>query len=411
MASGENGVPDMSFDRRWSRMMIPVLAAFPTLISIAAHAAQDDFAAAVVAAHPLAYYRLDSTAGKSQVGATTYKSLGAVASVSPGAPIGSNSFYVKLDGRTGYITTTQSGGIGTAASIMAWINLADLPSRQGHILYVAGESQNGNDFDLQFEPDNKLKFFTAGGGSIDYAPPLATLANQWHLIVVTLDTVSKTRMIYWDGKPVSVDKGGGTAGKTALFTIGESPVFTGRFLKGGIEDAALWNRALKANEVAAIYEASKTSGAATATGPASANATGTEVGAGQFPTSAKVEVDDSKGHIQLKRPEQIAIMFLTAIQNLEGECQRNTKRACTLDQLLPKLKFDPRTDPNYTYTVASAGAAWEAHATAKKAGLIGFCFLSRSYPSVTATFSASGTAGFVDSELMGRSIEGDTFAR
>ena len=77
------------------------------------------------------------------------------------------------------------------------------------------------------------------------------------MIVATLDTASQTRVIYWDGKQVATDKGGGEAHKTGVFSIGDSTVFAGRFFKGGIDEVALWDRALKAAEVAAIYAASK----------------------------------------------------------------------------------------------------------------------------------------------------------
>jgi hypothetical protein len=35
--------------------------------------------------------------------------------------------------------------------------------------------------------------------------------------------------------------------------VGESKFFTGRFFDGGIDEVAIWNRALRASEVAAIY--------------------------------------------------------------------------------------------------------------------------------------------------------------
>jgi Concanavalin A-like lectin/glucanases superfamily len=372
----------------------------------AAASAQDDFAAAVTATHPLAYFRLDAATGKSMVGAATYKAVGSATAAAPGAPTGdAANKSLKLDGKTGYVTTTQMGGVSTTASIMAWINLADLPSKQAHYFYVAGESQSGNDLDLQFETDNHVRFFTAGGGNVDYAPPVSTLVGQWHMVVATLDTVSKVRAMYWDGKQVATDHGGGSNNKASVFTIGESPLFTGRHFSGQVQDAALWNRALKPAEVAAIYATAGNASGTTATAGSSS------AGAGMFPTKAKVEIDDSKGHLQLKRPEQIAIMFLTAIEGLEANCDSNGKRACTWDQLLTKLKYDPRTDPNYTYTVFASGTAWEAHATAKKAGLTGFAFFARSWPGSTlATFNPSGTSGYVDTELQARSVDGDSFA-
>ena len=141
-------------------------------------------------------------------------------------------------------------------------------------------------------------------------------------------------MIYWDGKPVASDRGGGRTGKTGAFSIGASTVFGGRFFKGGVEDVGFWNRALKATE-------------------------------------PRVAPDGS--HID-------------------------------------RLKFDPRMDPNYTYTLATSGISWEAHATAKKRDLLGFYFVVRTFPQTIATYNPSGTSSVIDKELTGRSIEGDSFA-
>ena len=142
--------------------------------------------------------------------------------------------------------------------LIAWVNLAALPSKESHVLYVAGESQSGNDFDLQFESDDNLRFYTSGGGHVSYAPDPNTLVNQWHMILATMDTVAPNKVIYWDGQPAANDQLPNEPQKTAQFTIGESPVFTGRFFDGGIDEVALWNRALSAADVAAIYKAATT---------------------------------------------------------------------------------------------------------------------------------------------------------
>jgi hypothetical protein len=420
-------VPVLIMDRYWNRVgsrAVAAVAAVSGLIGVAVHAADVDFATAVTSTRPIAYYRLESTEGSSEVGATVYKPSGGVTSVGPGGPIGNaNNYFAKLDGRDGYIVTTQAGGVGAAASMMAWVNLASLPSAEGHFFYVAGESQSGNDLDLQFENDNALKFYTASGGHLTYAPPPATLVDQWHMIVATLDTASQTRVIYWDGKSVATDKGGGQAGKTGNFSIGASTIFGGRFFKGGIDEVGLWSRALTGAEVAAIYGAAAKSAAPPTTSAAPAvSGRALAPGTGPFATTAKVEVGDTNGPIALKREEQIAIMFLTAIQMIESDCQNRAKRACTMDQLLAgpvaadgahldRLKFDPKADPNYTYTVGAVGTAWEARATAKKPGLIGFYFMARSWPGSTlATYNRSGTASVIDAEIGNRSIEGDSFA-
>jgi hypothetical protein len=100
------------------------------------------FVDAVKSSNPNAYFRLESTSGTSEVGGAAYTSTSSVTSGSPGAPIGvSTNHSAVFNNKDGAITTTQMGGLTTAGSMMAWVKLADLPSKSGHILYVAGISQ------------------------------------------------------------------------------------------------------------------------------------------------------------------------------------------------------------------------------------------------------------------------------
>jgi hypothetical protein len=220
-----------------------------------AAAEEGSFVSLVAATSPLAYYRLESRAGASQVGSTSFVSSGGVTVEPAGAPIGMPSLFARLNGRDGFIMTTQAGGAGTAGSIMAWVSVARLPSDVGHILYVAGESQAGNEFDLEFAADNALVFRTAATSPLTFAPPPSTLVGQWHMIVATFDTVRVTRALYWDGKVVAADNDPGKAGKAGAFTIGANSFGGVRFFEGGIDEVALWGRALTTAEVASLYSA------------------------------------------------------------------------------------------------------------------------------------------------------------
>ncbi len=390
------------------------------LLCLAADAAAADFVSAVVATHPMAFYRLDGPSGKSEVGSTTYKANGGVTSRDPGAPVGSAAHhFAAMNGKDGFITTTQAGGIAAAASMMAWVNMDSLPSKAGHIFYVMGESENGNDLDVQVETDNVLRFYTAAGSHLSYKPDPASLVYQWHMLVVTMDTAARTRAMYWDGKPVANDRDAGRPGKRNALSIGASTVFGGRFFQGGIEEVALWNRALSTGEVAGIYAASQApagagamvSGGRSPGGAVGGGTAGEEtLGGNLFPASAMVQAEDSKGPLALQGEEKIALMFLTAMQILERDCQSKMERACTMEQVLPKLKYDPRKDPNYTYTLAASGMAWEAHANAKKPGLRGFCFQGRMLGTSDAYYNASGMASTIDTQIMGRGVVGDSFA-
>jgi len=75
------------------------------------------------------------------------------------------------------------------------------------------------------------------------------------------------------------------------------------------------------------------------------------------------------------------------------------------------LKFDPnKTDPNYTYTVATNGTVWEAHANPKKPGLRGWCFMARDVGSVIMTYNKTGPSGYTDTPLGNTGVSGDGFA-
>lgn len=215
---------------------------------------QVDFDQTAKGTQPLAYYRLAATNGASEIGTTTYASTGGVTVSSSGLLSGlADTQFAVLNGKDGWIKTTQMGGIDKTGSIMAWVNLATLPSKGGHFYYVAGESQSGNDFDIQFETNDALRFYTSGGGNVAYTPDPATLVNQWHMIVATMDCVAPNKTLYWDGKAVASDQSGNTPRKSSQFSIGESTVFTGRFFNGGISEVALWNRVLSPAEVATLY--------------------------------------------------------------------------------------------------------------------------------------------------------------
>jgi hypothetical protein len=237
-----------------SLILVALTAAAASAPANAAPKQKPNFVQAVAATRPLVWYRLQTANGASHAGTTTYTAQGTVTATTPGAPIGMpGNHCLQFDGKTGWIGTTQKGGINGAGSMMAWVKLAALPSIDGHMSYIAGESQDGNDFDMQFEQDNAVRFYTAGGSHVSYSPNPTMLANHWHLIFVTFDTGAHTRRLYWDGKLATADTDAGEPTKTSEFSIAESTVFGGRFFDGRIEDVALWNRSLTAREIAGIY--------------------------------------------------------------------------------------------------------------------------------------------------------------
>ena len=160
---------------------------------------------------------------------------------------------VLLNGTSGFVSTTLTGQIGSQGSIIGWFNLSALPSTDGHIFYIAGESQVGNDFDVQIETDNMLKFYTESGGhTTDPVAFTAADLNTWHFFAATF-TASNDRNIYLDGTLVATSVPGGHGLNTSAFNMGASDVFGGRFFDGGLDEIAIYNRDLSSTEVSSIY--------------------------------------------------------------------------------------------------------------------------------------------------------------
>jgi hypothetical protein len=137
-------------------------------------------------------------------------------------------------------------------------------------------------------------------------------------------------------------------------------------------------------------------------------------------TTATVEIESAKGKIPLKPAEKIALMFLTAIQQVEFYCNFGGHDSCPLASFLPglpqtghepksRLEFDPASDPNYRYTVRTNGPAWEAHADPTKPGLAGFYFYGGAMRGSEAYYNPGGPATLKDTKLTSRSIMGDGF--
>jgi hypothetical protein len=218
--------------------------------------------ATMVSDSPLGYWTLASTNGTSLTGGYSSTYLNGATTSAPGTGITlagspSNS-ALSLDGNNStpqYAATGLSGGISGTGSIVAWVNLAALPSASGTDFYIAGESEFGNDFDLQFQNDNTLYFYTGAGENTSYTPNPSTLVSQWNQIVVTYaGGPSGFRDIYWDGTLAATFSGSvNAAAKSSAFNIGYSTVFPGRDFNGLIDNVAVLGSVLSPGQVTQLY--------------------------------------------------------------------------------------------------------------------------------------------------------------
>ena len=113
--------------------------------------------------------------------------------------------------------------------------------------------------------DNPTMAWQGGGG--DITPPETTdipgttdfpvADGEWHHFVGTSSAITNTKVLYIDGvEAVSSAVGTPIAVDTTLpLMVGENPGANNREWDGGIDDVAIWRRALTAEQILAIYSA------------------------------------------------------------------------------------------------------------------------------------------------------------
>lgn len=239
------------------------MAAIAGLASAPVHA---DYISTVKSFNPLGYWRFTtSSQANSSVNGYTGTFNGSAALGAPGSgPAlaghpGNADLNLTANGSNtapnpnSYVSTNLTGQISQSGTMIAWINMAELPSVAGRYFYIAGESQFADDFDMQVQNDNLLYFYTEAGGHV-VAPTAFTSSdvNTWIFVAATF-TANSSRDLYINGSLVASNTPGGHTLNSAAFNIGESTVFPGRWFDGGIDEVAVYNTQLSSNDIQQIY--------------------------------------------------------------------------------------------------------------------------------------------------------------
>lgn len=141
----------------------------------------------------------------------------------------------------------------TAGSLEAWVNFNQLPSAANHVMEIIGKGDNGTDFDLQAETDNRIRFYVAG--SFNVASTTVVQTGIWYHVVGTWDS-SVGLKIYINGNLENSNAALTTRGTSGQpLQIGNQPIFGPRLFNGLIDEASVYNRAVSAAEIQAIYDA------------------------------------------------------------------------------------------------------------------------------------------------------------
>ena len=250
--------------------------ALPALLSaavvIGSASVRADYVSTVESFNPVGYWRFTGTSGANSAvnGYTgTFNGSAALGGAGSGPTLaghpGNQDLNLTANGSNtspnpnSWVTTSLTGQINQSGSMVAWINMAELPSTAGRYFYIAGQSQFGNDFDLQIQNDNLLYFYTDSGGSV-VAPAAFTASNlnQWIFVAATF-TANSSRDLYINGSLVANNTPGNHSLNTGNgFSMGESTVFGNRWFAGGIDEVAVYSSQLSSADIQQIYNSAAT---------------------------------------------------------------------------------------------------------------------------------------------------------
>ncbi|MBT3637087.1 MAG: hypothetical protein HN531_09120, partial [Opitutae bacterium] len=173
-----------------------------------------------------------------------------------------------FDGVDDYVLVQNAPSVGQSFSLCSWIRLTRKSSMQYYhsdstILSNSVTNANYANYALNvFGPERGNKAgFLEFGGRLDSNPHWTASGppvddGHWHLVSGTYDGTKKT--LYMDGTPLFAQPAQGhvTSGTGKLF-IGSWPTST-RFLNGSIDEVRIYDRALSAIEVQALYQLENT---------------------------------------------------------------------------------------------------------------------------------------------------------
>jgi hypothetical protein len=159
----------------------------------------------------------------------------------------------ELDGSTGWIVAPASTNLTLVGggTVSAWVWLDQLPSDAGRFMYLVGKSQSGNDCDLQVETDNRARFYIGGGTHVSSTTLMST--GIWYQVAATYRPGEGIELFVNGRSEEQLSTGVLVASNGNPFTIGASTVWAGRNLNGRIDQIRIYEGALTASEIQAVY--------------------------------------------------------------------------------------------------------------------------------------------------------------
>lgn len=180
---------------------------------------------------------------------------------SPTLVTGKLAQALSFNGTSQYVST-PSMNVGNVFTVSVWAETNQANSALTPYIVVANRAAGaGNGFSIELNTyqttDKKIYFDTSNGSTVTSLSSSAGTwtDNVWHLITVVANRTTGVGSIYLDGSSVASGTIRTDFNTTAALAIGSyiPPDATRFHFPGSIDDVRIYNRALSAAEVAALY--------------------------------------------------------------------------------------------------------------------------------------------------------------
>ena len=146
-------------------------------------------------------------------------------------------------------------------TVSGWVNFSSLPGA-GNVAWIVEKTNASNQGNYSIGYENKfidgnstlMVYYTSSGGSTYVEDPSPISLNTWYLVTGVWDSSSQYLYLYINGSLVSAGYTGAApqTGSGVPLYIGNSQ-YNNSGLDGVIDDVHVYNRALSASEVYALY--------------------------------------------------------------------------------------------------------------------------------------------------------------
>jgi hypothetical protein len=222
---------------------------------------------AVLADEPVSYWRLGSDIGlvaRDLVGGRNGTYMGGITLGQAGAIARDPDPAAMFDGRSGYISVSPYSAslFSGSVSVEAWVKLFDNNEQQNNIIATGSTEQSGWKLALDLRNGRPTLWWEIGDGHPShyhvYNQAIYPLVGQWYHVVATFDGQTQTLGAYLNGEalPGVLTIDGALHSDDAALQIGQS-TRKGAFFNGLLDEVAVYDVALTAEQVKAHYAAGR----------------------------------------------------------------------------------------------------------------------------------------------------------